>query len=68
MVKLNYYKLRKILFDRNIKISNVCKEVGLAHSVGTKINKDESIELLTLAKICVYLGIRIEDAVEIEKV
>jgi DNA-binding Xre family transcriptional regulator len=53
--------------DRKLKPSFVCKEVGLSHNVGTKINNDENIELLSLAKICLYLDIKFDEAVDIIK-
>lgn len=51
--------------DRKLKPSFVCKEVGLSHNVGGKINNDDNIEVLSLAKICLYLGITFDDAIDI---
>lgn len=53
--------------DNKLKLSNIVKECGLSTRVASKINNDENIELATLAKICLHLGIRVEDAVEFVK-
>jgi DNA-binding Xre family transcriptional regulator len=53
--------------DHNKKLSNIIKECGLSTKTVTKINNDENMELVTLAKVCLHLGIRVEDAVEFIK-
>jgi DNA-binding Xre family transcriptional regulator len=62
---ISYRKLRIILMDRKLKPSFVCKEVGLSHNVGGKIMNDENIEVLSLAKICLYLGVSFDEVIDI---
>lgn len=62
---ISYRKLRILVKeDRKLILSHVCKEAGVSTNLVTKINNDQSIELKSLEKICLYLGIEIEDAVE----
>jgi DNA-binding Xre family transcriptional regulator len=65
--KISYRKLRIILMDRKLKISTVCKACGMSHNVGCRIMNDESVELKNLAKICLYLNISLDQAVDIQK-
>lgn len=62
---ISYRKLRIILMDRKLKISPICKAVGLSYHVGNRIMNDQNIELISLLKICKYLGIKLDDAVEL---
>lgn len=64
---ISYRKLRIYCMDHNKKLSNIIKECGLSTKTVTKINNDENMELVTLAKVCLHLGIRVEDAVEFIK-
>jgi DNA-binding Xre family transcriptional regulator len=51
--------------DRKLKISNVCRECGMSHNVGINIMNDKSIEIKNLVKICEYLNITLDQAVNI---
>lgn len=64
---MSYERLRILLVKRRLKISNICKECGISHSIGTRIMGDKSIELKSLEKICLYLNVPIEETVEIIK-
>lgn len=61
---ISYRPLRIYLMDNNLKISNVIKTCGLSMNFITKINNDENMELKTLEKVCLYLDIPVESAVE----
>jgi DNA-binding Xre family transcriptional regulator len=63
-LQLSYRKLRIILMDRKLRINTVCKAVGVCRSVGTSIHQDKNIGLDNLCKICLYLGIKLDDAVD----
>jgi len=54
-----------ITVDRKLKISNVCKECGMSHNVGRNIMDNKSIEIKNLVKICEYLGITLDQAIDI---
>lgn len=64
---ISYRKLRILLIDRGLRITNVCKKCGLSTSIATKLNNDESVTIDTLAKICLYLDVPIQDIIEIKK-
>jgi DNA-binding Xre family transcriptional regulator len=66
-IMFSYRPLRIIMMDKKIKPSFICKEVGLSHNVGIRIMNDESIELKNLVLFCEYLGITLDQAVEIGK-
>ena len=61
---VSYKRLLHILVDRDLKLTNVIRDSGVSASVVTKINNNEYIRLDTLEKICIYLNIRVQDAVE----
>jgi DNA-binding Xre family transcriptional regulator len=61
----SYRPLRIILMDRKIKPSTLCKEIGVSHNVGLNIMNDKSIETKNLVKICEYLEISLDQAIEI---
>lgn len=64
---ISYKPLLHLLVDRNLKLTNVIKSVGLSSNIVTKINNNESITIETIDKICIYLGVKIENVVEIIK-
>ena len=61
---ISYRPLRIYCMDNKLKLSNVLKECGLSTRLATKINNDENMELKTLEKVCLYLDIPMECAVE----
>ena len=61
---VSYKKLLHILVDRNLRLTNVIKSSGVSASVVTKINNNEYIRLDTLEKICIYLNIQVQEAIE----
>lgn len=62
--KISYRKLRILLMDRKLQITNVCKAIGLSGNVGTNITRDKNINIESLRLICEYLEVGIEDVVE----
>jgi DNA-binding Xre family transcriptional regulator len=63
---ISYEPLRILLMRRKLKISNVCKACGLSTNISTRINNDISVTVESLDKICCYLGVRIEEVLEIK--
>lgn len=53
--------------DNRLKLTNVIIECGLSKNIVTKINQDKNIEVRALEKICLYLGIQANEAVEFVK-
>ena len=62
---ISYKPLLHMLVDKNLRLSNVCKEAGLSYKIVTKINNDENLTIETIEKLCKYLNCRIQDVVEI---
>lgn len=63
---ISYEPLRKILKEREIRLSVMMSEIGVSSRTRTKISKDEAVSLSTIGKICVYLSVKIENVVKIE--
>ena len=61
---ISYRPLRIYCMDHKLKLTNVVKECGLSVKYATRINNDENMEIRTLEKVCLWLGIPIECAVE----
>jgi DNA-binding Xre family transcriptional regulator len=53
--------------DNKLKLTNVIIDCGLSKNIVTKINQDKNIEVKALEKICLYLGIPVQEAVEFIK-
>jgi Helix-turn-helix. len=64
---ITYKPLRDYLKLKKISYYKLEKEVKISQSVTKKISKDEFIHLESLAKICDYLEIPIERAVQLKK-
>jgi DNA-binding Xre family transcriptional regulator len=62
---ISYRPLRIYCLDHKIKLTNLVRECGLSNSVVTKINNDINMEIKAIDKICLFLKIPIEQAIEI---
>ncbi len=61
----SYNKLWKLMIDKKINKTQLCKAAGITTNAMAKLGRDESVPLETLEKICETLGCNIEDVVEI---
>ena len=61
----SYNKLWKLMIDKKINKTQLCKAAGITTNAMAKLGRDESVPLETLEKICVVLGCTIDDIVEI---
>ena len=50
-----YYKLDKLLDERKITKTQLCKDTGISTNVVSKISKNEVFKTDTLNRICEYL-------------
>ncbi|MBP3630945.1 MAG: helix-turn-helix transcriptional regulator [Clostridia bacterium] len=66
-VKISYDGLWKLLIEKKLKKQELRVQAGLTHSVITKLNKEETVHLDVLLKICKLLDCDIKDIVEIRK-
>ena len=62
---LSYKKLWKLLIDRNMKKSHLCKLTNLSQSTIAKLAKDKNVNTIVLEKICESLKCDISDIVEL---
>lgn len=61
----SYNKLWKLMIDKKINKTQLCKAAGITTNAMAKIGRDESVPLETLEKICVALNCTLDDIVEI---
>lgn len=62
---VSYKKLWKLLIDRDMKKSTLCKLAGISPASITKMKNGGNVTMETLLKICVALDCKIEDIMEI---
>ena len=61
----SYNKLWKLMIDKKINKTQLCKAAGITTNAMAKLGRDETVTLETLEKICVYFGCTLDDIVEI---
>ena len=66
-VKISYDGLWKLLIEKKIKKQELRVQAGLTHSVITKLNREETVHLDVLLKICKVLDCDIKDIVAIRE-
>jgi len=60
----SYNKLWKLMIDKKINKTQLCKAAGITTNAMAKLGRDETVTLETLEKICVYLGCTLDDIME----
>ena len=60
----SYNKLWKLMIDKKINKTQLCKAAGITTNAMAKLGRDESVPLETLEKICVVLDCTLDDIVE----
>ena len=53
-----YYKLDKLLNERKVTKTQLCKDTGISTNVISKISKNEVFKTDTLNRICEYLCVQ----------
>lgn len=64
LVTINYDRLWKLMIDKKINKTELCKKSKITTNAMAKLGKNKSVQLEVLAKICSFLGCRIEDILE----
>lgn len=59
-----YYKLDKLLNERKITKTQLCKDTGISTNVVSKISKNEVFKTDTLNRICEYLCVQPSEIME----
>lgn len=60
-----YNKLWKLLIDKKMTKTQLCKEAKVSTNAVAKMGRDEDVRVEVLAKICATLGCTMDDIVEV---
>ena len=60
----SYNKLWKLMIDKKINKTQLCKAAGITTNAMAKLGREEAVTIETLEKICVYLGCTLDDIIE----
>ena len=60
----SYNKLWKLMIDKKINKTQLCKAAGITTNAMAKLGRDESVPLETLEKICEVLECTLDDIIE----
>lgn len=60
----SYNKLWKIMIDKKINKTQLCKAANISTNAMAKLGRNESVPIETLEKICVILECSIDDIME----
>ena len=63
---LDYNKLWKLMIDKNINKTELCKQAKISTNAMAKMGRNESVPLDTFVKICDVLKCTLNDVVEIK--
>lgn len=63
---LDYNKLWKLMIDKNINKTELCKQAKISTNAMAKMGRNESVPLETLVRICDVLKCNLNDVVEIK--
>lgn len=67
---ISYRPFRILVADRNIEVTQLAKKLGISPNTMSKLNakreENESVSLKTIEKLCIHLGVSIEQIVEIK--
>ena len=64
---VSYNKLWKLMIDKNINKTELCKQAKISTNAMAKMGRNESVPLETLVKICDVLKCTLNDIVEIKR-
>lgn len=59
-----YYKLDKLLIERKITKTQLCKETGISTNIVSKISKNEGFKTDTINRLCEYLKVQPSEIME----
>jgi len=64
---LDYNKLWKLMIDKKINKTELCKQAKISTNAMAKMGRNESVPLETLVKVCTVLECDLNDIVEIKR-
>lgn len=59
-----YYKLDKLLIERKITKTQLCKDTGISTNIVSKISKNEGFKTDTINRLCEYLQVQPSEIME----
>lgn len=59
-----YYKLDKLLTERKITKTQLCKDTGISTNIVSKISKNEGFKTDTINRLCEYLKVQPSEIME----
>ncbi len=62
---VSYNKLWKLLIDKKMTKTQLCKEASVSTNAMAKLGKDEDVRVEVLIKICAVLGCTVDDIMDI---
>ena len=62
---ISYKKLWKLLIDKKMTKTQLCKEANISTNEMAKLGRDEDVRVEVLIKICSALGCTVNDIMEI---
>ena len=62
---VSYNKLWKLLIDKKMTKTQLCKEANISTTAMAKLGRDEDVRVEVLIKICSALGCTVNDIMEI---
>lgn len=65
VMAISYNKLWKILIDKNMNKTQLCKEAKVSTNAMAKLGRNEDVRVEVLAKICAVLECGMDDIMEI---
>lgn len=60
-----YNRLWKLLIDKKMTKTQLCKEAKISTNAVAKMGRDEDVRVEVLAKICATLGCTMDDIIEV---
>ena len=63
----NYNRLWKLLIDKGMTKTQMCKAAGISTNILAKMGKGEPVAMESLSKIATALNCGLDDIVEIQK-
>jgi len=64
-MSVSYNKLWKILIDRGMNKTQLCKAANISTNAMAKLGKNEDVRVEVLTKICTTLNCSMDDIIEI---
>ena len=64
-MSVSYNRLWKLLIDKGINKTQLCKQAGVTSNAMAHLGKNEDVRLEVLVKICATLNCTLDDIIEI---